>query len=180
MSVSPVASFSTKKCCRRLAMVQIYLDKFASFKCGLLGPIVWWSKVLCPGCLEPLVPLWPAPVFLGFLLAAPDNLCLAACRPTTSTGVLLLAPCIKMLNELASWRVSCIAKCLTFGKSLPCICCFVSVGLSEMAAPWGGLPALLVPLQNNTVQLSLYSRVLTLKGFLFTGRFHMHPQVVGK
>jgi hypothetical protein len=54
----PYSRFSTKMCCHTLGMEQIYFDRFTSFTSGLLGPIVWWSEVLCCGCTELLVARW--------------------------------------------------------------------------------------------------------------------------
>ena len=108
----PYSRFSTKMCCHALAMEQIYFDKFTSFTSGLLGPVVWWSEVLCPGSTL------TAPIFLSFPVAGPGNFGLAACRATTNTDFLVLSPCIKMPNEVAPRSASCIAKCLTFPKSL--------------------------------------------------------------
>jgi hypothetical protein len=56
---------------------------------------------------------------------------------------------------VAPGSASCIAKCLTFGKSLSCIFCSVSIGMLKMSAAWGGLPALLVLLLSSVVQVSL-------------------------
>jgi hypothetical protein len=123
-------------------MVQIYLDKLTTHRSGpftthcLLG----WGFV--PQLHKTLVSLWPTTDFWGFFLRAPENLGLVNCRPTTSTGLPLMGPCVNAPHERRLWRVSWIGKCLTVGVSLPSIFA-VSLGLPQMPITWGGLPALL-------------------------------------
>jgi hypothetical protein len=68
-----------------------------------LGPIVCCGR-LC--ALFALSPQYQSDLpQLRFLLAAVVNLDLVNCRPTTSTGLLLLALYVGMPEELACWMV---------------------------------------------------------------------------
>ena len=108
--------------------------------------LMWQGFI--PWLTKPLVSFWPAPVFLSFLLPDSDNLGLASwsllttevtkCKPSTSTGLLLLALCSDMPEEPAPWGVSCIGKHPTVGKTLLSIIFVQFLALPEMPAPWLG------------------------------------------